>query len=91
MKICDNVEMLIFPAAASDDEGGSGGGKKAGSGTTVKVSMTCSKIHFKVRHILCEKHGKCMEALTKLKAAYYPEDGSAGAKGIAKWNEVTFT
>lgn len=26
--------------------------------------------------------------MTKLKAAYFPEDGAAPAKGIAKWNEV---
>lgn len=53
-----------------DDEGASGGKAKKG-GTTVKV-----------RHILCEKHSKAMEAMAKLKdgqkfnevASAYSED-----------------
>ncbi|XP_032831113.1 peptidyl-prolyl cis-trans isomerase NIMA-interacting 4 [Petromyzon marinus] len=47
--------------AAADGDGESGGGKKGsvpkGGGTSVKV-----------RHILCEKHGKVMEAMEKLKS-----------------------
>lgn len=41
-----------------DGEGasGGGGGKKTGAGSAVKV-----------RHILCEKHSKVMEAMEKLK------------------------
>jgi len=42
-------------AEAEEDDGGSGG--KKGGGTKVKV-----------RHILCEKHSKIMEAYEKLKA-----------------------
>lgn len=41
-----------------------------------------------VRHILCEKHARITEALAKLKAAYYPEDGAKPASGLAKWNEI---
>eukprot|EP00047_Mylnosiga_fluctuans_P025029 m.179635 g.179635 ORF g.179635 m.179635 type:complete len:189 (+) comp9984_c0_seq6:3487-4053(+) len=65
-------------AAAKGKDDDDGGGKKpTGAGTAVKV-----------RHILCEKQGKCLEALAKLRAAYFPDDGSAAAKGIAKWNEI---
>lgn len=39
------------------DSDASGGKKEAKGGTAVKV-----------RHILCEKHGKVMEAMEKLKA-----------------------
>ncbi|XP_038050762.1 peptidyl-prolyl cis-trans isomerase NIMA-interacting 4-like isoform X2 [Patiria miniata] len=41
-------------AAAADDDGG---GKQKKGGTAVKV-----------RHILCEKHSKCMEAMEKLQS-----------------------
>ncbi|XP_041483005.1 peptidyl-prolyl cis-trans isomerase NIMA-interacting 4-like [Lytechinus pictus] len=41
--------------ASGDDD--SGGGKQKKGGTTVKV-----------RHILCEKHSKVMEAMEKIKA-----------------------
>lgn len=45
-------------AEASESAGGGGGkGKKSGAGNAVKV-----------RHILCEKHSKVMEAMEKLKA-----------------------
>lgn len=40
-----------------DDGATAGGSKKAGAGSAVKV-----------RHILCEKHSKVMEAMEKLKA-----------------------
>lgn len=40
------------------DDGAAGGGKKEAKGGTA----------VKVRHILCEKHGKVMEAMEKLKA-----------------------
>lgn len=80
--------MCAVHLQVDDDEGGASGGKKAGSGTTVKVFEYLLRLTLKVRHILCEKHGKCMEAMEKLKAAYYPQDGAAPAKGIAKWNEV---
>ena len=59
-------------AEGSDSASGGGGkGKKSGAGTAVKV-----------RHILCEKHSKAMEALGKLKegqkfsevASTYSED-----------------
>ncbi|KAI9496232.1 hypothetical protein BDB00DRAFT_137481 [Zychaea mexicana] len=41
-------------ASASGDDGKKGGKLKAANS-------------IKVRHILCEKHGKCMEAMAKLK------------------------
>ncbi|KAL5476176.1 hypothetical protein EMCRGX_G026090 [Ephydatia muelleri] len=58
--------------AAEASDGGSGKGKKGGGGGTA----------VKVRHILCEKHSKVMEAMQKLKdgqkfnevAATYSED-----------------
>lgn len=43
--------------AASASAGGDSKDKKSGSGTSVKV-----------RHILCEKQSKCLEALEKIKA-----------------------
>lgn len=53
------------------EQGASGGKQKAGSGTSVKV-----------RHILCEKQSKALEAIEKIKsgikfsevAAQYSED-----------------
>lgn len=42
---------------ASAAAASSGGEKKSGGGTSVKV-----------RHILCEKQSKCLEALEKIKA-----------------------
>ncbi|EDQ88720.1 uncharacterized protein MONBRDRAFT_25967 [Monosiga brevicollis MX1] len=56
--------------------GGDDGGLKPGSGTAVEV-----------RHILCEKHGKCMQALEKLRAAYKPEDGKPQS-GLGVWTQV---
>ncbi|GBF89746.1 peptidyl-prolyl cis-trans isomerase NIMA-interacting protein [Raphidocelis subcapitata] len=61
------------PAAAAGG-GAGGGGKGAGS--------SCSQV--KVRHILCEKHSKAMEALQKIQAgerfeqvaAQYSEDAA---------------
>ena len=40
-----------------DDKASGGKGEKKGGTSQVKV-----------RHILCEKHGKCMEAMAKLKS-----------------------
>lgn len=42
------------------EDGGGGAKKEAKGGTAVKV-----------RHILCEKHGKVMEAMEKLKAGMF--------------------
>ncbi|CAH1102264.1 unnamed protein product [Psylliodes chrysocephalus] len=53
------------PAKASkgEESGDKGGGKEKKGGSSVKV-----------RHILCEKQGKCLEALEKLKAGQkFPE------------------
>eukprot|EP00794_Sanderia_malayensis_P011250 gene11250-12430_t len=44
-------------AKASAEEESKGGKQKSAGGTSVKV-----------RHILCEKHSKCMEAMEKIKA-----------------------
>lgn len=65
--------MIKLQGAEGSDSasGGGGKGKKSGAGTAVKV-----------RHILCEKHSKAMEALGKLKegqkfsevASAYSED-----------------
>ena len=64
--------LKLQGAEGSDSASGGGGkGKKSGAGTAVKV-----------RHILCEKHSKAMEALGKLKegqkfsevASTYSED-----------------
>ena len=51
--------MILFWLAGGGGggDGGASGGKKAGAGSAVKV-----------RHILCEKHSKVMEAMEKLKA-----------------------
>ena len=35
---------------------------------SIHLVSVCSPPLPKVRHILCEKHGKCMEAMEKLKA-----------------------
>ncbi|CDQ88501.1 unnamed protein product [Oncorhynchus mykiss] len=53
-------------------KGGKGGkgGAAAGAGDKEKKEEKTIKggTSVKVRHILCEKHGKCMEAMEKLKA-----------------------
>ncbi|KAK6298053.1 hypothetical protein J4Q44_G00311080 [Coregonus suidteri] len=46
--------------------GGGKGGKDKGEKEEKRIKGGTS---VKVRHILCEKHGKCMEAMEKLKAA----------------------
>ena len=75
---------LFFLKGAEGSDSGGGKGKKSGGGTAVKV-----------RHILCEKHSKAMEALGKIKegqkfsevATAYSEDkarqGVSGKKSIA--------
>lgn len=68
----ESLLIKLQGAEGSDSASGGGGkGKKSGAGTAVKV-----------RHILCEKHSKAMEALGKLKegqkfsevASTYSED-----------------
>ena len=62
---------LLLTGGAAEAEASGGKGKKSGGGTAVKV-----------RHILCEKHSRVMEALEKLKegqkfnevASAYSED-----------------
>ncbi|XP_018561370.1 peptidyl-prolyl cis-trans isomerase NIMA-interacting 4 [Anoplophora glabripennis] len=57
----------------SDDSGDKGSKEKKG-GTAVKV-----------RHILCEKQGKCLEALEKLKAGQkFPEVAAAYSEDKAR-------
>ena len=53
-------------AAAGGAKGGStkGGGEAGGGGGA--AGGACSQV--KLRHILCEKHGKCLEALQKIQA-----------------------
>ncbi len=63
--------MCLCTCGVGGAEGGSGSTKKSSGGTAVKV-----------RHILCEKHSKAMEAMGKLKeglrfsevATVYSED-----------------
>lgn len=52
----------ISKNASHDDEDGNGA---SGKGSAVKLKSANS---IKVRHILCEKHGKVMEAMALLKA-----------------------
>eukprot|EP00878_Enallax_costatus_P013989 GHUV01014629.1.p2 GENE.GHUV01014629.1~~GHUV01014629.1.p2 ORF type:complete len:119 (+),score=17.51 GHUV01014629.1:237-593(+) len=73
--------------AGTKDEGGSSGGSTLG---------TCSQV--KVRHILCEKHSKIMEALGKIQAGEkfdavataYSEDAArkGGDLGWKRRNEL---
>merc|ERR1712119_97552 len=44
------------------------GGKSGGGDDKGKGEKKGGTSQVKVRHILCEKHGKCMEAMAKLKA-----------------------
>lgn len=52
-----HVLHTLYACCTGDSSEGGGGKKEAKGGTAVKV-----------RHILCEKHGKVMEAMEKLKA-----------------------
>ncbi|XP_066255010.1 peptidyl-prolyl cis-trans isomerase NIMA-interacting 4 [Euwallacea similis] len=69
-----------------------GGGSKSGSGAKPKNEESSEKgkdkkggIAVKVRHILCEKQGKCLEALEKLKAGQkFPEVASAYSEDKAR-------
>eukprot|EP00730_Choanoeca_flexa_P017658 TRINITY_DN8532_c0_g1_i3.p2 TRINITY_DN8532_c0_g1~~TRINITY_DN8532_c0_g1_i3.p2 ORF type:complete len:149 (+),score=14.61 TRINITY_DN8532_c0_g1_i3:91-537(+) len=61
-------------AAASS---GAAASKEKGGGTT----------SVEVRHILCEKHGKAMQALEKLRAAYNPPSGKVQT-GLAAWTQI---
>nr|CAH7712949.1 unnamed protein product [Callosobruchus chinensis] len=60
--------------AGKSDEAGDKGGKEKKGGTAVKV-----------RHILCEKQSKCLEALEKLKAGQkFPEVATAYSEDKAR-------
>eukprot|EP00057_Strongylocentrotus_purpuratus_P025756 XP_011680230.1 PREDICTED: peptidyl-prolyl cis-trans isomerase NIMA-interacting 4 [Strongylocentrotus purpuratus] len=48
--------------------GGGGGGKGGGAKGGPKAQKKKGENNCKVRHILCEKHSKAMEALEKIKA-----------------------
>ncbi|EGD77359.1 parvulin-type peptidyl-prolyl cis-trans isomerase [Salpingoeca rosetta] len=72
--------------ASGDGSGGGGGdakskgkgsGGKKGAGTNVEV-----------RHILCEKHSKAMQALEQLRQAYKPADGGKPQTGYSTWIKV---
>lgn len=83
-------------AAAGSSKGGKGGkAAKAGASDDMK---TCN--HVKARHILCEKHGKIVEAYEELKELYpgkippgkfgelakkYSECSSANSGGNLGW------
>uniref|UniRef100_A0A6Q2XAT0 Peptidyl-prolyl cis-trans isomerase n=1 Tax=Esox lucius TaxID=8010 RepID=A0A6Q2XAT0_ESOLU len=59
------------PKGKGGKEGGKGTKDGAKGGKCGKGSFKESTRHFEllnVRHILCEKHSKCMEAMEKLKA-----------------------
>ncbi|KAG1078066.1 hypothetical protein G6F42_024445 [Rhizopus arrhizus] len=77
-------------AAGSKGKGGGGGDKEKKDDGKLKPAQSV-----KVRHILCEKHSKAMEALAKIKeenmrfdkvAEQYSED-KAKAGGIKKKKE----
>eukprot|EP00111_Clytia_hemisphaerica_P002447 TCONS_00007010-protein len=56
---------------AKGGKGGAKGGKGAkggDDGETKSAKTIKGGITVKVRHILCEKHGKCMEAMEQIKA-----------------------
>lgn len=77
-----------------DAKGGKGGkgGKESGGAEGGQQKQAKGGNSVKVRHILCEKHSKCMEALEKLKsgmkfnevAATYSED-KARSGGDLGW------
>ncbi|XP_040178762.1 peptidyl-prolyl cis-trans isomerase NIMA-interacting 4 [Rana temporaria] len=48
--------------------GGGGGGASGGEAADKKTATPKGGTAVKVRHILCEKHGKVMEAMEKLKS-----------------------
>ena len=55
---------------ANPDTSSGGKVKKGGNAVKVRTSLInrfLSYYYYKVRHILCEKHSKCMEAMEKLK------------------------
>ncbi|XP_028816151.1 peptidyl-prolyl cis-trans isomerase NIMA-interacting 4 isoform X1 [Denticeps clupeoides] len=61
---------------------GGGGGASSSGDSEKKEKVQKGGTAVKVRHVLCEKHGKCMEAMEKIKAgvrfsevaAQYSED-----------------
>uniref|UniRef100_A0A915JPS4 Peptidyl-prolyl cis-trans isomerase n=1 Tax=Romanomermis culicivorax TaxID=13658 RepID=A0A915JPS4_ROMCU len=65
----DNFSFFVANTRMPKGKGGAAGGSKtddaksSGSKGTAKGGTSV-----KVRHILCEKHSKCMEAMEKLKA-----------------------
>ena len=83
MQVSSRTCVLMHACSPGEgDAGASGGGaKKTAAGSAVKV-----------RHILCEKHSRCMEAMEKLKegqkfnevATAYSEDKAR--QGVSNGN-----
>ncbi|TMW47618.1 hypothetical protein DOY81_007296 [Sarcophaga bullata] len=67
------------------DSKGSAGGKKGGAAAEEKGKEKKGGNAVKVRHILCEKQGKIMEAMEKLKAGQkFPEVAAAYSEDKAR-------
>ncbi|NWX91033.1 PIN4 isomerase, partial [Nothoprocta ornata] len=70
------------PKGKGGGKGGKGERQGSGTGGAAPGPARCLVLALQVRHILCEKHGKAMEAMEKLKAgvrfsevaAQYSED-----------------
>ncbi|KAI5642268.1 PPIC-type PPIASE domain-containing protein [Phthorimaea operculella] len=80
-----------MPPKKQADKGGKAGGKGSGAGKSggdSKESAGKEKkggTAVKVRHILCEKQSKCLEALEKLKAGQkFPEVAAAYSEDKAR-------
>jgi NIMA-interacting peptidyl-prolyl cis-trans isomerase 4 len=65
------------PKGAAPKGGAKGKAKGGGDDDDESPSGTCNQV--KVRHILCEKHGKCMEALKEITGYETTDD-----KGVVK-------
>ncbi|KAG5852217.1 hypothetical protein ANANG_G00060060 [Anguilla anguilla] len=71
-----------MPPKGKGGKAGKGGGASGSGDTDKKEKKEKGGTAVKVRHILCEKHGKCMEAMEKVKsgvrfsevASQYSED-----------------
>jgi NIMA-interacting peptidyl-prolyl cis-trans isomerase 4 len=78
-----------MPPKGAAPKGGAKGGKGKGGGDDddESPSGTCNQV--KVRHILCEKHGKCMEAMKEL-MGYETTDEKGNVTKVepAKFNVV---
>ncbi|KAG7273228.1 hypothetical protein CRUP_031535 [Coryphaenoides rupestris] len=71
---------------------GKGAAAASGSGDTDKKEKAQKGgTAVKVRHILCEKHGKCMEAMEKIKAGVRFSEDAAFALPISTMDKPVYT